>query len=163
MFKLLFFLCEYNFIHPNSWFYNIIETTFLFQMLTLCLLRYTPSCGRTLSSCFEHTGRFRLMTEPFQCRFLFPPQLLVLDDQYGIPLIPVIGRSKDVPLLMTLPSTNHSPKTVKRKAMAFTIGTVRLNSSRWQKNTKRVNRRKKSGSDLNGLFLCWVCRNVEKE
>lgn len=33
-----------------------------------------------------------------------------------------------LPLLMTLPSTNHSPRTVNRKAMVLTMGTVKLSS-----------------------------------
>ncbi len=33
-----------------------------------------------------------------------------------------------LPLLMTLPSTYHSPRTVKRKAMVLTMGTVKLSS-----------------------------------
>lgn len=34
------------------------------------------------------------------------------------------------PLLITFPSTYHSPRTVKRKAMVFTIGTVKLSSTK---------------------------------
>jgi hypothetical protein len=35
----------------------------------------------------------------------------------------------DVPFEMDFPSTNHSPKTVKRKAREFVMGTVKLKSA----------------------------------
>lgn len=40
------------------------------------------------------------------------------------------GNSKEVPLDMTLPSAHHSPRTVKRNAREFVIGTVRLSSAK---------------------------------
>lgn len=41
-----------------------------------------------------------------------------------------------VPLLTTLPSTYHSPRTVNRNARVLTIGTVRLSSSRGSQSAR---------------------------
>ena len=43
----------------------------------------------------------------------------------------VANRPQCIPLVITLPSTYHSPNTVNRKAKEFVMGTVKLSSTSW--------------------------------
>jgi len=72
----------------------------------------------TESFCFGHTRRCLPIQTPCQSRYLGRVSLDMCSNVYIF-----------VPLLITFFSAHHSPRTVKRKAREFVIGTVKLNSS----------------------------------
>lgn len=84
--------------------------------------------GGFIWSCCGRTRRFHRVTEPCQCTCLVGG-LLSAGKTHMDRKMRDEKRTGNIPRLITLLSTHHSPMTVKRKAKVLTMGTVKLNSA----------------------------------